>query len=124
MVLAVERLLEELKARFDVPVFTKVPRYEAPGLFIRVDAGEPRASTVVSEDTLMAVQVYGGDLDETITLIGRLRQYLMDECYRVNPHIVWWREEAGPHEFPDPDTDTHTRYQLTGVLTTTLDLPA
>lgn len=117
--LAVEHLLTALRAVAGVPVFTLVPRYEAPAVFVRVDAAAPRMVSPVSEESLVAVQVYG-DEESVIELILKLRKYLNDRVYAGNPRIVWWEEQAGPHPFPDPDTDNYSRWQLTGLLTSTL----
>lgn len=115
----VERLIAALEPWLSVPVVTKVPR-EPPELFVRLDAGAPRAVTPATDNTLVAVQVYGADQDEVVDKILVLRLMLLDGVYVSDPNIVWWAEEAGPHEFPDPDDAAIFRWQLTGILTTTL----
>lgn len=119
MVTPVERLITALERRLAVPVVTKVPM-APPELFVRLDAAALRSATPVTDDTLIAVQVYGADQGEVVDMILALRFVLMDEIYADDPTIVWWAEEAGPHEFPDPDDAATFRWQLTGVLTTTL----
>lgn len=115
----VERLLHAIEQVTEVPVATLVPT-RPPSLFIRLDAGSSRASTVTTDETLIAVQVYGKDQDEVIDTLGFMRFFLLDEVYVRNRKIVWWDEESGPHEFPDPDGTDFFRWQLTGNLTTTL----
>lgn len=118
-VTSVERLIAALKTRLDVPVATKVPM-KPPDLFVRLDPSSPKATSPVAEDTLIAVQVYGQDQEKVINLIGAIRLLLMDEVFTQDPKIVWWQEETGPHDFPDPDNADVYRWQMTGVLTTTL----
>ena len=115
----VEHLLSALRDVLEVPIYTKVPR-KPPDLFLRLDVTGNEAQSPVSQDTNIAVQVYGTDQDETINMLGALRFVLMDEIYTRSPKILWWQESSGPVEFPDPDTDNHYRWQLTGTLTTTL----
>lgn len=117
--LAVEHLLAAIRVVTDVPVFTLVPRYDPPDVFIRVDAGAPHKLSPVHEESLIAVQVYGPE-DTVIHLILMIREHLNQRVYAGNPHILGWEEEAGPHPFPDPDTDNYSRWQLTGLLTSTL----
>ena len=119
LVTPVERLIAALEPRLSVPVVTKVPR-DPPALFVRLDAAAPRSVTPVTDDTLIAVQVYGADQGEVVDTLLALRFVLMDEVYASDPKIVWWAEEAGPHEFPDPDDGATFRWQFTGILTTTL----
>lgn len=112
--------MSALEERLTIPVVTKVPLEPQPEMFVRLDAAAPRAVTPVTQDTLMAVQIYGTNQEEVINTILALRFVLMDEIYARDPAIVWWAEESGPHEFPDPDDHAAFRWQLTGVLTTTL----
>ena len=115
----VEHLLSALRDVLEVPIYTKVPM-QPPDLFLRLDVTSNEATTPVSQETNIAVQAYGTDQDATINMLGALRFVLMDEVYTHNPKILWWEEQTGPVEFPDPDTDNHYRWQLTGTLTTTL----
>lgn len=111
--------LHALRDEFGLPVTTLVPM-DRPDLFIRVDFANGRADTPITETRLVAIQVYGTDLDEVVELAYNLRMFLMDRVYATSPKIVWWDEQAGPHEFPDPDLDTVYRWQITGNLTLTL----
>lgn len=115
----VEHLLKALRQVLDVPIYTKVPM-DPPDLFIRLDVTSNEMTSPASQDTTIAVQSYGVDQDDTINMLGALRFILADEIYARNPKILWWEEFTGPVEFPDPDTDNHYRWQLTGTMTTTL----
>lgn len=108
-----------LGERLEAPISTKVPR-NPPDLFVRLDPSAPRMTGPTSQDSLMAVQVYGRDQEDVINVIGAIRFLLVDEIYALDQKIIWWSEESGPHEFPDPDTAEFFRWQTTGVLTTTL----
>lgn len=115
----VEHLLTALRQVLDVPIYTKVPMHP-PGLFLRLDVTSNEMTSPSSQETTIAVQTYGVDQDDTINLMGALRFILADEIYARNPKILWWEEVTGPVELPDPDTDNHYRWQLTGTMTTTL----
>lgn len=111
--------LNTIRREFDVETTTLVPM-DMPDLFIRVDFGSGRADTPITETRLVAVQVYGTDLDEVVELAYNIRMFLIDRVYATNPKIVWWNEQAGPHEYPDPDLEAVFRWQITGNLTLTL----
>ncbi len=115
----VEILQSALRESLNAPIYTKVPM-RPPGLFVRLDVTSNEMTTPNSQDTTIAVQVYGANHEEVINLLGALRFVLADEIYARNPKILWWQEVSGPMEFPDPDTDNHHRWQLTGTMTTTL----
>ena len=115
----VEHLLTALRKVLDVPIYTKVPMHPED-LFLRLDVTSNEMTSPSSQETTIAVQTYGVDQDDTINLMGALRFILADEIYARNPKILWWEELTGPVEFPDPDTDNHYRWQLTGTMTTTL----
>lgn len=117
--LATEWLLDDLRSRVDCPVVTLVPRKATP-LFIRVDSGAFTATSPASQAGLVALQVYGDDLDEVVDLILSLRMYLLDEVFTDDIKLLGWEEEAGPHVFPDPDIPDKHRWQITGQLITTL----
>lgn len=119
MQLSVEWLLEELRGVADCPVVTLVPRKATP-LFARVDVGAFTATSPASQSGLVALQVYGDDLDETVELTLSLREYLLDGVFHNDAKLLGWEEEAGPHIFPDPDIPDKHRWQITGQLTTTL----
>lgn len=116
---SIEPLIDALSERFDVFVTVKVPE-ERPSLFVRLDASSPKAVSPVVEETLIAVQVYGQDLEEVLALIQQIRFFLLDEIYSHAPDVIWWQEEAGPHDFPDPDIQPEHRWQLTGIISTPL----
>lgn len=111
--------LQQLRAETGLDVVTKVP-IDRPDLFVRVDFGSGKAVTPASEERLTAVQVYGEDYDEVVELIYALRMYLRERVYTQSPKILWWEEQAGPHEWADPDIPAVTRWQITGNLTLTL----
>lgn len=113
----VERLMAALRNEFDVRVATQLPRNHS-GLFIRVDPAGSKSLTPASEQSLCTVQVYGDDLDSVLDLIYRVRFFLTDVVYSRDDNILWWAEETGPHNFPDPDTTEFYRWQLVGLLTT------
>lgn len=117
--LATEWLLGELRHVTDRPVVTLVPRKATP-LLVRVDAGAFTATSPASQAGLVALQVYGDDLDETVDLILSLREYLLDGVFHNDAKLLGWEEEAGPHVFPDPDIPDKHRWQITGELTTAL----
>ena len=119
IVTPVEHLLATLRQVLEVPIATLVQR-ETPDLFVRLDVTSTKATSPVSQDTDIAIQVYGVDQEETINLATALRFMMMDEIYARNDKILWWEETQGPIEFPDPDTNHHYRWQFTGTLTTTL----
>lgn len=111
--------LNVLREEFNIDVVTRVP-VDRADMFIRVDYANGKANSPITEVRTVAVQVYGHDFDEVVKLSYRLRMFLLDRVYATSPKIVWWEEEAGPHEFPDPDLDTVHRWQITGNLTVTL----
>jgi len=111
--------LNAIRREFGVEATTLVPM-EHPSLFVRVDFGSGRADTPITETRLVAIQVYGDNMNNVVDLAYNLRMFLMDRVYATNPKIVWWDEQAGPHEFPDPDLETVFRWQITGNLTLTL----
>lgn len=111
--------MDELRAVVDCPVVTLVPRKATP-LFVRVDVGTFTATSPASQAGLVALQVYGDDLDETVDLILLLRGYLLDGVFHNDAKLLGWGEDAGPHIFPDPDIPDKHRWQITGELTTTL----
>lgn len=119
MRLSVEWLLEELRGVAGCPVVTLVPRKDTR-IFVRVDAGAFTAASPASQAGLVALQVYGDDLDEVVELILPLREYLLDGVFHNDTKLLGWEEEAGPHIFPDPDIPDKHRWQITGQLTTTL----
>lgn len=111
-------LVGALSKEFGVDVATLVPA-DRPDFFIRVDASNPVPLSPVHESTLMAVQVYGLNLDQVVDTAGLVRRFLADRVYVGSDHILGWEEQAGPHDFPDPDIPRQHRWQLTGSLYTT-----
>ncbi|KGM18146.1 hypothetical protein [Corynebacterium auriscanis] len=117
--LAVEWLLEELRGVVECPVVTLVPR-KAVELFVRVDAAAITAKAPTLQSGLVAIQVYGADLEAVIDTIQTIRLHLIDGAFHRSDKLLGWDEEAGPHDFPDPDTPDIFRWQITGELFTTL----
>lgn len=111
--------LESLHRELGVKVFTKVPM-KRPNTFIRVDLGPGKNASPVAEQRLVAVQVYSTDVETVTDLVYKTRFYLMDRVYQDSPKVLWWEEESGPHEWPDPDLTSVFRWQITGNLTLTL----
>ena len=111
--------LHALQEHLGVPVVTKVPR-DRPDTFVRVDFGSGRATSPASEDRLVAVQVYSTHPNTATALIFKARMFLLESICTVSPKILWWEEQAGPHEWADPDIPAVTRWQITGNVTLTL----
>ena len=83
IVTPVEHLLATLRQVLEVPIATLVQR-ETPDLFVRLDVTSTKATSPVSQDTDIAIQVYGVDQEETINLATALRFMMMDEIYAVS----------------------------------------
>lgn len=117
--LAVEWLMAELRDIVTCPVVTLVPRKATP-LFVRVDSGAFTAQSPATQSGLVAIQVYGHDIDRAIDTLLKVRMHLLGENFAHSSKLMGWDEEAGPHDFPDPDTPDIYRWQFTGELITTL----
>lgn len=111
--------LDAIKQWTGVDTFTKVPM-KRPDMFIRVDFGAGKTLTPASERRLVAVQIYGKNPTQVTELAYKLRLFLMDSVYTHSDKVLWWDEQAGPHEWPDPDLTTTHRWQITGDLYLTL----
>ena len=118
MVTAIEVIQRYLRPLIGVPVVSKVPA-NRPGLFVRVDQGTPKRINPVTDENIVFVQVYGVDLEEVLTLIGAIQEHLFLIDMR-DPFVQGWHETEGPHDYPDPDLSSVFRWQMAGLLATTI----
>ncbi|MCK7676358.1 hypothetical protein [Corynebacterium pygosceleis] len=118
VVFAMEIVQPYLAGVSSLPVVSKVPRKRPPA-FIRVDTGPPRRRTLVTDETLVIIQVYGPGLDMVLGEIEALREAMFEFDGKDN-RVLDWEEDSGPHEWPDPDLDSTIRWQFTGRLTQAL----
>lgn len=118
MITPLEIAIQHVKKATTIPVFSKVPT-ERPGLFCRVDQGTPRMVNPITEQSVVFIQVYGGELEEVLGHIGAIRNHFWD----LDTHdlrVQGWEETEGPHEVPDPDLSGIVRWQIAGVLSYTI----
>ena len=113
MLTAIEVVQQFLRPRVSVLVTSKVPRHR-PKVFIRVDQASPVRTNLVTDRTLVIIQVYATKVDECVDLIQQIRE----EMFGIDmlDNVFDWDEQAGPVEFPDPDTKNIIRWQFTGFL--------
>lgn len=117
MITAIEIVQQHITPLEHVPVVSHVPT-SRPDLFVRVDQGAPRMINPITEESFIAVQVYGLELEEVIGLAQRIRVLLWD-VDALDLRIQSWSESEGPHDYPDPDIPHVHRWQLAGVLSFT-----
>lgn len=118
MITALGIAIEHAEKATTIPVFSKVPT-ERPVLFCRVDQGTPRMVNPITEQSIVFIQVYGGELEEVLDHIGAIRNHFRD----LDTHdlrVQGWEEAEGPHEVPDPDLSEVVRWQIAGVLSYTI----
>ena len=117
MITALELAIQSVRQATDIPVSSQVPRVR-PDLFCRVDQGTPRRLNPITEENIIFIQVYGGDLEEVLAHIGAIRDYFTD-LDAFDLRVQGWEETEGPHEWPDPDLSGVYRWQLAGTLSFT-----
>ena len=118
MITAIEVIQRYLRPLIDVSVVSKVPA-DRPGLFVRVDQGTPKRINPVTDENIVFIQVYGDDLEQVLTLIGAIQEHMFLIDMR-DPFVQVWHETEGPHDYPDPDLSSVFRWQMAGLLATTI----
>ena len=118
MITATEVIQRYLRPIVDVPVVSKVPT-SRPDLFVRIGQGTPKRINPVTDENIVFVQVYGVDLEEVLALIGAIQEHLfLIDIYDTS--VQGWHETEGPHDYPDPDLSSVFRWQMAGLLATTI----
>lgn len=117
MITALGIAIQHVRQATGILVSSKVPA-KRPGLFCRVEQGTPRRLNPITEENVIFIQVYGGDLEEVLAHIGAIRGYFTD-LDSFDLRVQGWEETEGPHEWPDPDLTDVYRWQLAGKLSFT-----
>ena len=93
------------------------PPRDVTAPYIRVNRVGGIMSNLVTDAAMLTVAAYAADPAEAANMANKAREALFAARTTMvgDAWVRWWKESAGPANFPDP-TSKLTRYQFSGQL--------